>query len=399
MKLSVGVFFGGRSVEHEVSVISAVQAMLSMDRTRYNVHPFYLTKKGEIYTGEALLDIEQYKNMPALLQKCLQVTLLRRETGVVWAMRAFPKLLGSSYLMQLDVALPIVHGTLCEDGTLQGYFEMLQLPYAGCDVISSAMGMEKMVQKQILHCAGLPVLNAVCFHLREFVKNEEGVLRRVEDLCGYPVIVKPVNLGSSVGIMTARNRESLKAAITHAGDYAHRLLCERAIDPVREINCAVLGDWENAIPSLCEEPIAAGEILSYADKYLTKMGKQGNREGMAGASRRLPADLDSETEAHIRKLAVDAFRALGCSGVVRVDFLIDTDNDAKVYVNEVNTIPGSLSHYLFQPIGLDYPALIDRLIELAVKRQRERDSIVFSYDTNLLNTGSTLSLKGVGQRG
>ena len=393
MRVSVGVFFGGRSVEHEVSVISAVQAMHAMDRTRYDVHPFYITKQGVFYTGQALTQIERYRDIPALLQECTPVALLRREPGEVWAVRAQPKRFGGNDIARLDVAFPIVHGTNTEDGSIQGMFESLLLPYVGSDVAASAIGMDKMVQKQVLAAAGLPVLDALCFHTRDYVLREEATLDRIERACGYPVIVKPVNLGSSVGIRVADDRNALREAIDYAASYAPRLICERAVTALREINCAVLGDAEETVTSLCEEPVMAGEILSYADKYMSDGGKD---SGMSGAQRRLPAELSGELEQRIRTLAADAFRAIGCGGVVRVDFLLDTAGGEGVpYVNELNTLPGSLSYYLFAPAGLPYPELLDRLIDLAFKRQRERDNLVFSYETNIFDGKQTGALKGI----
>ncbi|NLT57853.1 MAG: D-alanine--D-alanine ligase [Clostridiales bacterium] len=396
MKLSVGVFFGGRSVEHEVSVITAVQAMHAMDKARYEVLPFYTTKEGVLYTGDALFEIERYRDIAALLALCTPVVLQRRRDGV-YAMRAEPKRFGSNELGRVDVAFPAVHGTNTEDGSLQGFFETLLLPYAGCDVLSSALGMDKMAQKQVLKDAGLPVLDAICFHTRDYVRDAEAMLNNIEARFGYPVIVKPVNLGSSVGIGVANDREALRAAIDQASGFAFRLLCERAVGQLREINCAVLGDYEEVVPSFLEEPVTSGEILSYTDKYLSGGGaKQGQKgAGMSGARRRLPADLPPEKAQEIRELALAAFHALGCNGVVRIDFLIDTADGDRVYINEPNTIPGSLAFYLFQPAGIPYDRLIDRLIELALKRQRERATLIFSYETNIFDTKQTGALKGI----
>lgn len=392
MKLSVGVFFGGCSTEHEISVISAVQAMHAMDKEKYEVNPFYTTKQGLLYTGEALLQIENYRNIPAMLANCTQVALLRRSETEVWAVRAQPKRFGSNDIVRIDLAFPIVHGTNTEDGSIQGFFETLRLPYVGCDVASSALGMDKMSAKQVLAAAGLPVLPGVCFYHRDYLLDEQSHLDKIEQICSYPVIVKPVNLGSSVGIKVASDRAALREAIEFAAMFAPRLLCERAVTALREINCAVLGDAEECMPSLCEEPVTAGEILSYADKY---MASDGAAKGMSGARRRLPAELSEEKTEEIRRLAVAAFRAIGCSGVTRVDFLIDEDENDKVYINELNTIPGSLSFYLFAPTGLPYDELLDRLIELAFKRQRQRDSLTFSYETNIFDTKATGMLKGV----
>ena len=391
MKLTLGVFFGGSSTEHEVSVISAVQAMHALNRDKYNVIPVYASKQGLFYTGDALLEVENYRNIPALLQRCTQIAVVRRTRDEVWLTRALPKKFGNNDIAKIDLAFPIVHGTNTEDGSLQGFFETLRLPYVGCDVGSSALGMDKMACKQVLAAAGLPVLPAVTLRHRDFLLDETAVLAKIEAKFSYPVIVKPVNLGSSVGIKVAGDRAALREALDYAGTFAPILLVERAVTGLREINCAVLGDAEEARPSLCEEPITAGEILSYADKYMSS----GGGKGMSGARRSLPAEISEEKTAEIRRLAVEAFRAVGCNGVVRIDFILDTDDGDKVYINELNTIPGSLSFYLFAPDGLPYEQLLDRLVELAFKRQREREMLTVSYETNIFDTKQTAGLKGI----
>lgn len=386
MKINVAVLFGGKSVEHEVSVISAVQAMYSLSRGKYNVYPVYITKDNRMYTGEALTDIEKYKDVPALLKTCTRVMFVNHGDETV--LERYPaKKIGSNAISRIDAALPVVHGTNVEDGALQGFLQTLNLPYAGCDVISSAIGMDKYVMKVMLREAGVPVLPGVCFHAKDYLRDTAGILDMIELEIGYPVIIKPVNLGSSVGIKVASDRRELEDAVENATGYASRILAEHAIRELREINCSVLGDYVTARASVCEEPVSAGEILSYDDKY------KGGTKGMSGATRKIPADLSDEKTEEIRKLAVKTFRALNCCGVARIDLMIDKETDS-IYVNEINTIPGSLSFYLWEPTGVTYPELLDELIDLALKREREKDNLTFTYDTNLLSENGLSGLKG-----
>ena len=387
MKLSVGVFFGGQSVEHEVSVISAVQAMHSMDRQKYDVVPFYVTKDGILYTGDALFDIAEYKNIPALLAKCAHVFLGRKNAKEVWAVLAKPKMFSSADVARIDLAFPIVHGAGTEDGSMQGWFESLRLPYVGCDIAASAIGMDKVRQKDVLRAAGVPVLDAFAFSAGDYIDGPAAVMSACEEHFGYPVIIKPAGLGSSVGIKVAADRQGLEKAIDLACEFSTRILAERAITNLREINCAVLGDEDTAIPSACEEPVSAGEILSYGDKYLSG----GKDSGMSGATRRLPAELSPAKEAEIKELAIKTFKALGFAGVVRIDFLMDGDT---VYVNEPNTIPGSLAFYLFEAAGLPYSQMLDKMIELSLKRVRRESTLRHSFETNIFALKADSKLKG-----
>ncbi|MDP4132988.1 MAG: D-alanine--D-alanine ligase family protein [Bacillota bacterium] len=389
MKINLAVLFGGRSVEHEVSVISAVQAMLSLSKDKYEIIPVYITKSGLFYTGDALFEIENYKDLKKLLESCEKVIFTKDDNGVYLEMHPARKF-GSSKIARIDVALPVVHGTNVEDGTLQGMLQTFGIPYAGCDVISSAVGMDKFVMKTMLKEAAIPVLEGMCFHSKDFFRDPSTVLDGIELMSGYPVIVKPVNLGSSVGIKVASTRSELEHAIEDAASFSQRILVERAVENLREINCSVLGDYATARPSVCEEPVGSGEILSYNDKY--KSGSKSSK-GMSGASRKIPADLSVEDTEKIRSLAVKTFKALNCSGVARIDFLIDCDEN-EIYVNEINTIPGSLSFYLWEPAGVKYSDLLDELIDLALKREREKENLNFSYDTNLLSENSLRGLKG-----
>lgn len=390
MKINLAVIFGGKSVEHEVSVISAVQAMASMNKEKYNIIPVYMTKSNEFYTGEKLFDINSFKDIPALLKECTECIMLR-SNGKVQLIRQKTKKFGSNLISDIDIAFPIVHGTNVEDGALQGFLQTLDIPYVGCDVLASAVGMDKFVMKILLKDAGFPVLDCCRFSLFEADKLSECI-DKVEAKFSYPVIVKPINLGSSVGISKAADRDALEKAMDEAFQFADRILVEPAVVKLKEINCAVVGDSESAEASVCEEPVQCDEILSYEDKYVGG-GKSGGSKGMATLKRKIPAEITPEQEQFIRKTAVDAFRYLGCNGVTRIDFMIDMESD-KVYLNEINTIPGSLAFYLWEPKGVKYAELLERMINLALKRHRQNEKISYSFDTNILSMGGSFGSKG-----
>ena len=391
MKTNVAFFYGCRSVEHEVSIISAVQAMRAGDREKYDVTPVYVTKDGEMYTGNCLFEIEEYRNLSDLLSKCQKVNFLR-ENGAVVMTEQTKKLFQKPKSVRIDVAFPVVHGTNCEDGTIQGFFEYLNLPYVGCDIISSAVGMDKAVFKDVLKSAGLPVLDCICIRAKEYLTDKQKFQDEIEEKIGFPLIIKPVNLGSSVGISKVNTKEQLDDAVMLALSFTDRILAEHAITSLREINCSVLGDADECTASVCEEPFMNDEILSYEDKYMGNSKNGGQSKGMASLGRKIPADLSEEKAEEIRSLACKTFKAIGANGVVRIDFMIDTETD-KVYANEINTIPGSLAFYLWEASGVKYPELITRLIDLAFKRQRCRNNITYPIDTNILS-GVSFGSKG-----
>ena len=384
MKTKVAVLFGGKSVEHEVSIISGLQAFAALDRTKYAPLPLYIAKDNRLYTGPHMGDIAAYRVLPRCLAEATRVLLSPATGGGVELLRDPPRRFGGNTVGRFEVAIPVVHGTNAEDGTLMGMLEMLGVPYAASDVTSSAAGMDKWLMKAALRAAGLPVLDALIVTGRRYALEGEAVMNETEERFGYPVIVKPVNLGSSVGISRANDRAGLAAAMDTAAAYSPRFLVEPAIEQLREINCAVLGDGETAEASVCEEPVGADEILSYRDKYLG--GGKGSKhpEGMNGLKRRCPADLPAGLAEQVRRLAVDTFQALHCCGVARVDFLNDLAT-GQIWVNEINTIPGSLAFYLWEASGIPFHQLLDRMIALAFKRQREREALTFSYDSNLLS--------------
>jgi len=389
MKTNIGVFFGGRSTEHEISVISASQAMHAINRERYDVTPIYITKQGVWYTGEALLQVENYRDTEGLLRRCQQV-YMRPEYGNYNLYKCHKSLLGNDQLTHLDVALPVLHGSNGEDGTFQGVLDTIGIPYAGCNTLASANGMDKITMKMILAAEGIPVVDYVWFTDKQWFRQRDELIARIEEKLHYPVIVKPANLGSSVGIGKAANREELIARVGEAEIYTSRIIVEHMVQQLQEINCAVLGDCDDYITSVLEQPIMSGDFLSYRDKYMGGSGNKGSKvaatptKGMQASSKRFPADLPEDTTKRIQFLAGETFRVLSCHGVARVDAMID-GRDGDIYVNEINTIPGSLAFYLWDNNGqgFPFPELIDRLIDLALKRQRQLSAKTVSYQQNI----------------
>ncbi|WP_024865908.1 D-alanine--D-alanine ligase family protein [Butyrivibrio sp. FCS014] len=387
MKLKVAVLFGGKSTEHEISIISAIQAIGYINTDKYEVIPVYISKNYDYYVGEDVGKIEEYTHIPELLKKSTRVIWVK-DGDKVSLVRYPMKKFGNNVITTVDVAFPIVHGTNVEDGTLQGFLTTLGLPVVGCDVLSSAVGMNKYVMKTVLKDNNIPVLDCKCYTWKDY-EDVDGLVAKIEAAFTYPVIVKPLNLGSSIGIKKASNKEELLEALDLGFEFSRKILVERAISQLKEINCSVLGDYESAEASECEEPVNSDDILSFEDKYIggakggAKGAKTGGSKGMASLKRKIPADISSEMRDRIRKMAVDAFICLGCSGVSRIDFMIDMATN-EVYLNEINTIPGSLSFYLWEPLGMKYEHLLDNMIQLALKADRENHKVVYSFDTNVL---------------
>ena len=386
--INVAVFFGGDSVEHEVSIISAVQAMTHLNREKYNVIPVYLSKSGIMYTSSDMFEINNFKNINELIAKSRIVEISNNGQGVILKTDKKNDFSGKKPI-KLDVALPVVHGTNCEDGTLQGYLEMLRLPYVGCDVLASSVGMDKAIFKSVLRTAGIPVLDCIRFSANDYSEYSKNILQRIDTAIGFPLIVKPVNLGSSIGISKVNTKDDLNSAIETAFMYSDSVLVERAVQNLREINCSVLGDKNDCTASPCEEPFGNDEILSYEDKY-TNSSKT---KGMASLKRRIPADIPDAVTESIREFACRTFKAIGAHGVVRIDFLMD-DQSKEIFVNEINTIPGSLAFYLWEAAGMKYTEMLDKLVSLAFSRQRKRENLRFEIDTNILSQCGSFGAKG-----
>ena len=395
MKLNIAVFFGGESVEHEVSIISAHQAIEALDKNKYNIIPVYVSKERKLYVSDLLKDMSNYKDLKHLISQCTQVSITSEDNRVV-IRPVKPSLFGPKELGTIDVAIPVMHGTNGEDGTIQGFFEMLKVPYAGCDLYGAAIGQDKVLQKNVLSDNNLPITNWFWVYGSEMDTRQSEILDKVHRLI-YPVIIKPARTGSSVGISIAHNDEEYLACFDEARQYDEKIITEKVVKPMREINCSVVGDSYSCVASVLEEvsSVSQDELLSFSDKYLggSKSTKSEGSKGMASTARIVPAPLTDEQTRLIQQLAKETFRVLGTSGVCRIDFLMDADTK-KVYVNEINTIPGSLAFYLWQAAGVSFSELMDKLVELALDRERRRSKMTFSYETNILSNFSASSAKG-----
>ena len=387
MKIKVGVIFGGVSVEHEVSIISAVQAMEHMNKEKYDIIPIYISKDRTWYSGKMLMDIDVFKNFDDLKKYAKKVTMVKK--GDKFYLQKTTGFIRRD-ITDIDIVFPIVHGNNVEDGTIQGYLDSIGIPYVGSKVLGSALGQDKVVMKQVFASEQLPIVKYTWFYDNEYRENLENILSRIAEI-GYPVVVKPATLGSSVGITFVKSENEIKNAIEEAIKYDKKIIVEKAVDNLIEVNCSVLGNYMHQSVSALEEVMSDHELLTYADKYIggskgkLKGGlKSIGSKGMASASRIIPARISEELENQIKEISKKAFIALNLSGLCRIDYLIDKKTN-KVYINEPNTIPGSLAFYLWEPIGIEYQQLLDDMINIAIKDFKNNQKKTYSFDTNILS--------------
>jgi len=397
MKLRLAVVYGSRTCEHDVSIISALQAAQNANPAEYDVIYVYIDKDGEWYTGERLADIAFYSNFdPRAVVRVLPM-------GVNGKLRLMQhpddKLFPIGRLRQIaeaDVVMPVMHGMNGEDGTLQGMLELWGVPYTSAGVLGSALGMDKIAMKSMFKAAGFPVLPDTYVDRAEWKKNREGVIRRVSETLSYPVYVKPANLGSSIGINRADDAVGLENAIDIAVSYDRRVLIEKGVVDLMEINCSVLGYAGEAEASVTEMPVRWTEFLSFEEKYLrgAKGGAKGGSKGMTSLDRQMPAPISAEMTKKVEELAIGAFNVLDCRGVARIDFLVDKTTN-EIYIGEINTIPGSLAFYLWEAKGVKFSRLIDKMVEYALLANAEKNENVFSYSSAILTArGGTKGAKG-----
>lgn len=392
--IRVGMIFGGRSVEHEVSVLTAHQAIAALPRERFVPVPIYIDKSGRWFTGDALLELSSFTDLGRIDGLADRVVLSCDATdpALLPLGESKSRLFGrkssaSGEPVRFDVAFPLIHGTHGEDGTVQGLLELANLPYAGSNVTASAVGNDKVLSKIVLSHAGLPVLAYREIHRSAWEQSPEAATEEIVEAFGFPVYVKPVTLGSSIGVSHADSADELAFAVQVALTYDSRAMVEPGIEGIIEVNCAVLGDDGGPRASVCEQP-TGGKVLSYEDKYLT-----GDKTaGMKGAKRIVPAPIGDELTERVKSAAISTFQALGAAGVARVDFLVQPE-EGTIYVNEINTMPGSLAFYLWEPAGLSFPALLETLIAQARRRHAEKQRNTYSFDVSLLDMTAGLAAK------
>ena len=385
MKIKVGVVFGGDSVEHEVSIITALQAMENIDEDKYEVIPIYLSKDRHFYTGMALKEMDTFKYFDNMKKFVKEVTFTKKGDSVV--LQKVKGLFGRN-VTDIDVAFMIVHGKGVEDGTLSGYLETLGLPIVGPNVLSASLGQDKVLLKQVLSANNIKTPKYEWFYDYEYEMNREDILDKVEKL-KYPVVVKPANLGSTIGITVAHSREELNESIETALEYDTKILAEEMIPNLLELNCAVLGNYEYQETSLIAQMKMRHELLTFEDKYLGN-GKKGFSKGgktsgsMSNSEFEVPAKISDEMTNEIYKLSKEVFKILNLRGVCRIDYLVNKET-GDIYVNEPNTIPGSLAFYLYKPKGKDYKTLTDELITTAIKDYKNSMRKTSSFSSNILS--------------
>ena len=388
-KLNIAVIFGSRSCEHDVSIISALQLIEAAKTAGFTVIPVYISREGLWYTGEALTQIETFREFNPMGKGITRVNLdVSANAGDLWAwppQRAglFAKV--PAPIAHIDVAIPVLHGLHGEDGTVQGLLEMANIPYASSGVLGSAVGMDKIAMKQMLRGAGYPVLDYVWCTRDQLKADREAIVERIEREIKYPAFVKPAALGSSIGVSKATNREELDKALDLAASYDRRILVEVGINNPVEINCAALGYGEDVRTSVCEMPVPStgDKFLNFFEKYLRNAGTKGeSSRGMKSLSRVVPAPIGEELTERIQRMTKEIFKLLDCRGTVRIDFILD-ENDM-LYVNEPNTIPGSLAFYLWQECGVSFAQLVEIMVEDALRAHADKNTNVFAFDSTIL---------------
>ncbi len=389
MKIKVGVIFGGETVEHEISIISAVQAMEHIDTEKYEIIPIYISKDRTWYSGKMLMDIDVYKDFDSLKRYSKKVAMYKKDGAFVLQTVGFFK----RTITELDIMFPIMHGNNTEDGSIQGYLETIGIPYVGSKVLGSAIGQDKVVMKQIMNSVNIPVVPYTWFYDIKYLEDKEKILNEIKKI-GYPVIVKPATLGSSVGITVVKDEDKIEQAINEATKYDVKIIVEKIIESLVEVNCSVLGNYDYQELSVIEEVISTEEFLTYTDKYVGKSKGKTNK-GMAATNRIIPARINEKLYNEVQTLAKETFNVMNLSGVARIDFLIDSKK-GKVYVNEPNTIPGSLSFYLWEKTDKTYTKLLDEMISIAIKDFKIKNKKTYSFDTNILsNFSGVKGMKGL----
>ena len=392
MKKHVGVIFGSRSCEREVAIISAVQLMRFADPEKYDIVPVYIDEHGSWYTGEALKEIGTYKPFNPEKKGIRKVFPdLSSGSGALLYLNKGSGLLAKDKLeiaARIDVYIVVMHGMNGEDGTLQGLMELANIPYTSTGVTGSAVGMDKIIMKVFFRGADLPVLPGEWYTRREYAEDAPKIISDVSGKLGFPVFVKPANLGSSIGVSRADNEEELKDALELAFEYDRRVLVEKGLDKPVELNCSVLGYDDELLASPIEMPLNQDEFLDFRDKYL---GGNGSK-GMASLSRVLPAPIEDSLKNEIEEMSKKIFRLMDCKGVVRIDYMFDRLSE-KLFITEINTIPGSLAFYLWEKDGISYRELIDRMIACAEKAHDDRNKTNYAYTSDILK-GVSFGAKG-----
>lgn len=390
-KIKVAVLFGGRSPEHEVSIITGIQVMNALNKSKYDVLPVYISKDGRWIIGDqSFLSPETFKNLDDVISKNKQIFISFDPMNKGFISESKGLALRRSLIAEkVDILFPTFHGRYGEDGSIQGFFEMAGIPYVGCDVQTSAIGMDKVVSKRVAASISIPVLDDFWIQNSFWKNNKKQFLDNIKKKLGFPVFVKPARLGSSIGITKAHNYKELEDALNVAFFYDTKVMVEKSLKNAKEVNISIMGNNPYEV-SVCEMPVSSGEVLSFDDKYITK-GRAS--KGMASAKRIVPAPIRKQTKKKIEDYAKRFFAEIGGQGLARIDFLVSKD-EKQVYLNEINTLPGSVAFYLWKEVGVSFDALVDKMIQLGFERYNQKNKLVTTFRSNIL-AGFHGGIKGV----
>lgn len=371
MRLNIGVIFGGKSVEHEISIISAIEAMGYADENKYKIVPIYIDKDNTWYTGEHLKSIINFRDIDLVKRYAKKVALVKMDRSfVLQKLGMFKK-----NLCVIDIVVPIGHGAYLEDGSLQGYLNMLGVPYAGPSVLGAALGQDKVIQKELLSVNNIPVVNYTWFYNYE-LSDKKLVQERLSKL-KFPVFIKPSSLGSSIGIEIAEDEKDFFKKVKNTIKYDKKILVEEKVNDVKEINISVLGNYKKVEVSEIEEINSNEDFYSFKEKYVNNFSKTQEKD------KKTKPIISKEMIEDMKEYAINTFKALDGNGVARIDFLIN-DNTKKIYINEINTIPGSLSSYLWKAKKKNQTELFDDLIAIAIDNKKDDEQIQKAIPGNLL---------------
>lgn len=386
-KLVLGLFFGGRSTEHEISVITANQILNNFDKIRFEIIPIYVSKEGEFYINSKFSEIKNFKDIDSLLLSSTKVNPGRNKNKFgLYKLGIFQN------FTPIDIAFPVFHGSYGEDGSIQGLFEVYRVPYVGFGVAGSSIGMDKIFSKYLFKSLDLPIIDFVEVKRSDWLSNPKKIIEELTKSLEFPMFVKPANLGSSIGVNKASNKDSLSFAVEVALIYGEKAVIEKSIEDIKEVNCSVLGH-KNPVASVCEMPIPTGNILSFADKYKSGGGKDSKPSGMASLLRIIPAPISKELSKKIQDASIKIFKAMDGCGVARLDFFVDEKNN-RFFVNEINTIPGSLSYYLWEKTGVKFKDMLNKLIDFSLEREKDREKTQYTFESGILsNVGENLRAK------
>ena len=379
MKLSIGVIFGGRSLEHDLSVLTAIQAMDNIDKERYEVVPIYITKDLTFYSGGMLRYIDSYKDFRLIDRYATKVNLINKNGKFILQTTGLIK----RVYKEIHLAFPMVHGKYTEDGSIVGYLETLGIPIVGSDIYSSSLCQDKVFTKEVLNGNDIPVVDYVYFSDSDYKLDKEDIFKKIEEL-SYPLIIKPARLGSGIGIEIVNRKEELESSIEKAMKNDERVLVEEYIADRREFNMAVLLSKGKLIGSVIEE-IIKDEPCNYYDKY-----RKDNEDDTF--KRIFPADISKTLTEEIEKTSKKTYKVLALSGVARIDYVYD-NKKKKLYVNEVNTIPNFFSHHLFDDKNIDYRELLGIMIKEAIDKIHKENDMVKDIEDNLFNKVTTKEIK------